>query len=425
MPSFLSLWISLPLIFFSFFINNGEISASEKSPQSVHDSQQEYYLELTNTHIEYTFGKNLQINTSLIINSASPHKELKPKKFILFLQPPDRKEPWQISIEAQPEISSNQWEISYSHNLEEKPIPLFSHINYWFGVILEDDQILLTKPSSFFYEDNRFSWQALKGNFIKVFWAQGNLSFAQEIYQNTLECLTIAKDYLNFIPSEQIKIYLYQDEQTLNQALNFSAIKSFADIPYHNINSILLYSANNIHQREYNSHQLARQLSQILLRNRLSDKYLDFPFWIKEGFAALINPYQKNTEQDILIKAYQRNALIPFDGLCRSFPKDTSSFNLAEAQTASFTKYLIQTQGNQIIEKLIQAHIQDNNCVLSFEKATSVPLKQMEIRWQKEILAVYQNTKKDQPYQLWFLIFIITLIIPLVNGIFIRINQTL
>jgi hypothetical protein len=116
--------------------------------------------------------------------------------------------------------------------------------------------------------------------------------------------------------------------------------------------------------------------------------------------------------------------LIPFDGLCRSFPKDSSSFNLAEAQSASFIKYLIQTQGNNIIEKLILAYLQDNNCISSFENATSIPLKQMEARWKKEIVTIYQNTEKDRPNQLWFLIFIIILIIPIVNGIFIRIHQT-
>lgn len=365
-------------------------------------------LDAVNVEIDYTYGKELTLHAGLLLTPQN-NENSTIKEAFLFLQLEGDAEAQQTSIQLKQADSSTQWEVSYQRLLAKQPIPPFTHINYWFGALLDDDGLVVSKLSSFDYIDNRYTWQSMEANFVKVYWYEGNIQLAQEVYHSTLETLTRAKELLDITSPSSLNIYLYAKEQELQSALQLGGVKSAFENKDPALQVILLSFPSESNQ--------PRQLLRILLHQRLGKSYSNLPYWLNEGLAAMLELYPEAQAKVLIQKAYQRSTLIPFEGLCRSFPQDTSGSLLAYAQSASFLQYLSREQGKDALERLVQSYTQEAHCERGFEKTFGVSLKQMELRWQKDTFSNKLTPEEEarQPY--WLFLLAALILIPLLSGV--------
>ncbi len=134
-------------------------------------------VEIQETKVDYSFGGQVTF-------WAKTNLEKTPERVQIFFKGMNQND----TIVGEVSVRDN--ELVYVHDLVNYPLPAFSEIQYWFGVKMPGEQAFVSPKFSFYYDDNRYSWQMLEDMPFRVHWYEGNLEFGQMVLdsaQNSLE----------------------------------------------------------------------------------------------------------------------------------------------------------------------------------------------------------------------------------------------
>jgi hypothetical protein len=122
-----------------------------------------------------------------------------------------------------------------------------------------------------------------------------------------------------------------------------------------------------------------------MLYRSLGKSYASQPAWLLEGIASMVE-YPNPDYRYALDVASKKDALIPFENLCASFPTDVSNASLAYAQSQSFVTYIRETYGTSGLTRLTKSYSEGFNCELGATNALGTPLSQLDARWRESVL---------------------------------------
>jgi hypothetical protein len=125
-------------------------------------------VQVSGVGVTYTFGEQVtfsaKIQTQLSIQAV----------YLLF------------QVEGQPNTHTFPLRIestgtaSYSYPIQNGLLRPFSRIFFWYHLILPADETFDSPHYYFQYNDNRYPWQTLDGNVLRLHWYAGDVSFGQE-----------------------------------------------------------------------------------------------------------------------------------------------------------------------------------------------------------------------------------------------------
>jgi len=122
-----------------------------------------------------------------------------------------------------------------------------------------------------------------------------------------------------------------------------------------------------------------------------------------------------NPEYQALIEsAYDAGALFPLASLCQTFPNESRDAILAYAQSASFTQFLYEQNGNPGFNRLLAAFASGMNCERGIEEALGTDLGSLEGSWRRENFADQAWTKTYEEFLPWIILLLVVLVGPLI-----------
>ncbi|MEA3349789.1 MAG: peptidase MA family metallohydrolase [Chloroflexota bacterium] len=298
-----------------------------------------------------------------------------------------------IKIVLQPEVSADSVadeifltspnEATYSRNLSQNPLPAFSRIEYWYQGELENGDTFSSQHFSFVYTDNRFDWQSLQTEEFEIFWYEGDSDFGQQILNTAYAGLERIRQHVSVPAPQKVAFYVYANATEMQSVLQLSG--QIATWIAGHANPALGMSLVSIPAGTSQSVEIKRQvpheLTHILLYRKLGDSYGNLPQWLNEGLASTSELSPDPNYALLLEKAYERKMLIPLAQLCDIFPTDAANFQLAYAQSASFTYYLQTKFGPTGMENLIAAYADGLDCERGVEVGLSATLSELEGNW--------------------------------------------
>lgn len=352
----------------------------------------------------YTFGGELTLRA--IILSEVPIQSV-----VVLLQATGTQET--IQGQAIPEEDGH---FIYVYDLTKQPLRAFAKINYWFGILLQSGEIVTSPIYSFYYEDNRYTWQTLEFKPFRLHWYEGNLSFAQEVFNTAWDGWVRAKRILPVFPPEQVEIYVYASAREVQSTLQLGAQTWVAGHADPDLGVIVVSLPPGPEQRLEMARQIPHELMHIMLYKKVGDAYINLPVWFNEGLASAVELYPDPNYQLLMETAYQKNGLIAMTGLCQSFPKDASSALLAYAESSSFVNYLYRRFGTTGMEALLQKYADGLACERGFESALGSPLAKVEQGWLHETFETSPTLSGLENLMPWVVVLAVIVVIPLVIG---------
>ena len=244
-------------------------------------------------------------------------------------------------------------EARHEEDLVRGAIPPASLIRWWWTVTLTDGQVLETTPQEARYMDERFAWQSLEDEDLRVWWYEAPRGFAQDIADQAEAALDRLAPLIGSRPDRRVELVTYQSQADLRDAM-FDRGEGYEErlstLGARVAPDILILDAGTGGPEL--EEVIAHELSHIVLHLHFEEAYLDAPLWLDEGLAMYVEGPLDGGEQRSLDRALAADQLMSVRSLT-SFPGNPDQVELAYAQSRDLVAFLIDTGGEERFRRLL------------------------------------------------------------------------
>lgn len=360
-------------------------------------------IQLTEPTLGYTFGTQLTIEIGY--QAQSPIRDF----WVILTPAGDRPSITSAAISITPERAS------FTLDLAQNPLPAFSPVSYHFQGSLENGAEILSPDYSFFYEDNRFTWQSLNAGPFQVHWYTGDLAFGENILTAAQQGLQRVQQYLPLPDPQPVRLYAYASAADMQTTLLLSQQNNAWIAGHANpaLGVIIISLPPGPDQNWEIKRQIPHELAHVLLYQWLGEPYFNLPLWLREGLASIAELFPNPDYQLLLDTAYANETLIPMASLCNSFPGDAANFLLSYAQSMAFTWYLHQEFGSAGLEALSRAYADGLGCEQGAEAVLGLSLAELERGWRRAMFGENAALVAWQGLFPWLILLGVVLFAPL------------
>jgi len=305
--------------------------------------------------------------------------------------------------------------IYYEHDVALQFVPAFDRVEYWFVLTLADGRNIESERYAFTYQDNRFDWQTLENDSLRVHWYAGEVSFAQFVMDVARIGVEQVTQWVPAPAPERVDIYIY-DQVADYQFAQGNLGPLWAGGHANPASGLILVAVpSGPEQRLRVERNIPHELTHIMLYQATGDSYQYLPPWLNEGIASNMELYPIPDYPYLLEAAYAQGTLIPLTALCAPFPRETATALLSYAESASFVQYLRTTYGVTGIQTLVASYARGVGCEIG-TNVTPIdkPLTQLERDWRSWAFAENYGLAVIREVLPWLVLLGLPLIGPLV-----------
>lgn len=273
----------------------------------------------------------------------------------------------------------------------------------------------LTDAFFVWHRDDRFPWQSLETDALKVSWYQGDVSFGQAALNTAQSSLDSISRLVPLDLTQPVEIFLYADVDDLQMDIAPSGESWVAGHADPAAGIIRLVVKPGTEQAITMEQRIPHELMHVMLYRRVGAGYANLPAWLREGTATLAEMYPNADHERVIASAVTGNRLIPLRDLCTAFPSEAGQAFLAYAEARSFVKYLHDRYGSAGLITLAAAYADGVDCEHGTERVFGAPLSTLELDWRSSALgqnAFLSTVENIAPY---LVLLCLVLIIPLVG----------
>ncbi|HSO11442.1 MAG TPA: peptidase MA family metallohydrolase [Anaerolineales bacterium] len=285
----------------------------------------------------------------------------------------------------EPVIFNDQGISEYRFDTRQNSLRPFTTILWRYELTLADGSTVQSAMGSIRYDDDRFAWQTLEADALRIHWYGGDGQFG-------VAALNAGQAGLNsirglFAPdlSQPVDVFIYANESDLRGTL-YGAESWVAGHADSAAGVVMVTIEPGANQNIMMEQRIPHELMHVMFFRQITGDYKNVPVWLREGMSMLAEVYPNPDYDSILKDAAARNALIPIRDLCAPFSPRIDSAFLAYAESRSFTNYLRGQYGSDGLLTLANIHANGVDCERGAERAFGVPLAKLERDWRVTVL---------------------------------------
>ena len=261
----------------------------------------------------------------------------------------------------------------------------FTTVLWRYELTLADGSTVQSATGSIRYDDDRFIWQTLESEALRLHWYDGDEQFGVAALNAGQAGLQNIRGFFTSNLSQPVDVFIYASESDLRGALPGAEAwaAGHADSAAGVVTVMIEPGAD---QGIVMEQRIPHELMHVMLYRQIGEGYKNIPAWLGEGLSMLVEVYPNPDYDNFLKDAAARDALIPILDLCASFSPQVDSAFLAYAESRSFTDYLRGQYGSDGLFTLATTYANGVDCVNGTERAFGVSLAKLERDWRVTIL---------------------------------------
>jgi hypothetical protein len=264
---------------------------------------------------------------------------------------------------------------------DQLSLSAFERLFYWWQIDLETGEVLSTQILDLEYQDDRYDWHTRSENQISLHWHDRSLSEGQVIFEAAQRALSQIEQSFTLLPSSSIKVILYNSPQELQTALALIGLAHTAGHAEPALGIVYLSAPVGAEGMVQLERLLPHELVHLLL-DQGSNTTFEYPPWLAEGMATLVEGAPTTAGHSMLEQALLSDNLLRLTDLCSAFPVSPEHSQLAYAQSGSFLRYLIDVYGVGGINKLLDAYQEGASCTGAVQRVYQRTLDQLQAEWE-------------------------------------------
>jgi hypothetical protein len=233
--------------------------------------------------------------------------------------------------------------------------------------------------------DERFDWQTVSGDLVRVHWYKGDRAFGERALSIGERAVTETSKLLGVIETDPIDFFIYADQGAFYDALGPGTRDNVGGQANAEIRTLFAQIEPSSIDDAWVDNVVPHELTHLVFDTAVKNPYHFPPRWLNEGLATYLSVGYDAGDRGAVQAAARQGGLIPLDGLVGQFPTSASGFSLAYAESASAVDFLVRTKGRDTLVSLVRSYADGRTDDEAFEVATGMDVAGFNDAWLADI----------------------------------------
>ena len=247
------------------------------------------------------------------------------------------------------------------------------------------------------YDDDRFDWQTVSGDIVRVHWYEGSQAFAERALRIGEDAVRETADLLGVTEDEPVDFFIYADQAAFYAALGPGTRENVGGQANADIRTLFALISPSEIDDAWVGVVIPHELVHLVFDTAVQNPYHFPPRWLNEGLATYLSQGYDPGDRTTVERAARDGTIIPLDGLGGQFPTTFEGFFLAYAESVSAVDFLIRTHGEEALLALINSYADGRTDDEAFQAAIGQDVAAFDAAWLADVGAEPPTRLGPQP----------------------------
>lgn len=263
--------------------------------------------------------------------------------------------------------------------------------------ITTDGQVALGPEVRMVFADERFDWQTVKGDLIRVHWYEGSRAFAERALRIGEDAIETTSSLLGVTEDKPVDFFVYADQQAFYDALGPGTRENVGGQANSEIRTLFALIRPSDIDDPWVGIVVPHELVHLVVDTAARNPYHFVSRWLNEGLAQYLSQGYDADSRRAVESGARTGDLIPLDGLTGQFPTSADRFGLAYAESLSAVDFLIRAHGQDALVALIRSYADGRTDDEAFRAAIGTDVAGLNDAWLAELGAQKPVRHGPQP----------------------------
>ncbi len=258
--------------------------------------------------------------------------------------------------EIAPSLGIGRDELTYQLDTAAGQVVPNTTIRATWRLTATDGAVSLGPTVSVTYADTRFDWRTRTGQIVRLHWYEGSEAFADRALSIGDGAVARAADLLGVTEDAPIDFFVYADQGSFYDALGPGTRDNVGGEAHADIRTLFALITPDEVNSSWVATVVPHELTHIVFDTAVRNPYHRPPRWLDEGVAVYLSEGNTPSYRSELIAAAGDGRVIPLNGLSAQFPTTGEQFSLAYAESVDAIDYIVHSQGQDALVRLIRSY---------------------------------------------------------------------
>lgn len=229
--------------------------------------------------------------------------------------------------------------------------------------------------------DERYAWDLLEGERVRVWSYEGGEGFARRALATAEEAVDAAAELLGVVEMEPVDFFIYTDEREFRQAMGPATRENIGGQAHLNTRTLFGLIKPEQIGSDWVDEVITHELAHLVFHDLVDNPYQYPPRWLNEGVAVYLAEGYSDGRRSQVEGAAGGGTLIPLEGLGGQFPTRAGRQSLAYAVSIDAVDHFVETYGEPALVELIAAFGEGRGLDGAFLDATGDDFAAFDAGW--------------------------------------------
>jgi hypothetical protein len=247
------------------------------------------------------------------------------------------------------------------------------------------------------YRDDRFDWQTVSGDIVRVHWYEGSAEFGRRALEIGERAVAETTALLGVTEEAPIDFFVYVRQGDFYDALGPGTRENVGGQANAGIRTLFALISPREIDDPWVGVVVPHELVHLVFDTAVRNPYHFPPRWLNEGLAVYLSQGYEPGDRAMVEASARNGTIIPLDGLTGQFPTTRDRFFLAYAESVSAVDFLIREHGRDALVSLIRSYADGRTDDEAFRAALGIDAGEFGDAWLAELDAAAPTRYGPRP----------------------------
>jgi len=225
-----------------------------------------------------------------------------------------------------------------------------------FRLTLADGSAISGPSTTIHYDDTRYSWKIISGQFVRVHYTDGGTTFGRRAATIGDDAIRKVSALLGVTETDPIDFYVYADRTAFYDVLGPGTRENVGGEARPDIRTLFANIAPAAVNDPWVGVVIPHELTHLVLDTAVRNPYHYPPRWLNEGIAVYLSEGYGASDRSAVADAVRASSVMPLEALTAQFPTTQERFFLAYSESVSAVSFLVDHYGRDAMVALVRSY---------------------------------------------------------------------